>query len=70
MFADSADDLLALDVSSEETPETTLERALALLVEHGGLDVPTLVLSDLFGATPCNVAQRLTGCCRQGWWRE
>ena len=61
VFADSADDLLALDVPSEEAPEATLERALAMLVAHGGLDAPTLVLTDLFGATPCNVAQRLTG---------
>jgi PTS system ascorbate-specific IIA component len=60
VFADSADDLLALDVPSEEAPEATLERALAMLVAHGGLDAPTLVLTDLFGAT-CNVAQRLTG---------
>ncbi|RGE40768.1 PTS fructose transporter subunit IIA [Comamonas testosteroni] len=61
VFADSADDVLALDVPPSEAPEATLERALAMLVAHGGLDAPTLVLTDLFGATPCNVAQRLTG---------
>ncbi|MEX8192224.1 PTS sugar transporter subunit IIA [Comamonas guangdongensis] len=62
VFADSADDLLALDVPSHEAPEATLERALALLAAgQGGLEAPTLVLTDLFGATPCNVAQRLTG---------
>ena len=61
VFADSADDVLALDVPSAEAPEATLERALAMLVAHGGLEAPTLVLTDLFGATPCNVAQRLTG---------
>ena len=60
VFADSASDLLALDVFADEAPEAALERALALLVEQGGLEMPTLVLTDLFGATPCNVAQRLT----------
>lgn len=60
VFADSADDLLALDVPAQEPPEATLQRALELLAAHGGLTLPTLVLTDLFGATPCNVAQRLT----------
>ena len=59
VFADSADDLLALDVPAQEPPETTLARAQELLSAHGGLNLPTLVLTDLFGATPCNVAQRL-----------
>ncbi|WP_027016419.1 PTS sugar transporter subunit IIA [Comamonas composti] len=61
VFADSARDVLALDVPPDEAPELTLERALQLLQGQGGLDgdMPTLVLSDLFGATPCNVAQRL-----------
>ena len=31
-----------------------------MLAAHGGMEVSTLVLTDLFGATPCNVAQRLT----------
>ncbi|MDL5039245.1 PTS fructose transporter subunit IIA [Comamonas sp. Y6] len=60
VFADSADDVLALDVPASEAPEATLERAQALLAAHGGMEVSTLVLTDLFGATPCNVAQRLT----------
>ena len=60
VFADSADDVLALDVPAHEAPEVTLEHALALLTEKGGLDASTLVLTYLFGATPCNVAQRLT----------
>jgi PTS system ascorbate-specific IIA component len=60
VFGDSAEDVLALDVPAQEPPEATLMRAEQLLEEHGGLvEVPTLVLTDLFGATPCNVAQRL-----------
>lgn len=59
VFADSADDVLALDVPAQEAPEVTQQRARVLLEAHGGLSQPTLVLTDLFGATPCNVAQRL-----------
>ncbi|MDR0227055.1 MAG: PTS fructose transporter subunit IIA [Burkholderiaceae bacterium] len=60
VFADSAQDVLALDVPAHEPPEATLMRAEQLLQDNGGLkELPTLVLTDLFGATPCNVAQRL-----------
>ena len=60
VFADSAEDVLALDVPAQEPPEATLDRAMALLAAaHGGLENSTLILTDLFGATPCNVAQRL-----------
>lgn len=57
VFSDCADDLLAMDVPPDEPPEQTLSKARALLAQHG--QAPVLVLSDLFGATPCNVAQRL-----------
>ncbi len=56
VFADSAADVMALDVEADESPEATLARAQALLGES---DMPVLLLTDLFGATPCNVAQRL-----------
>ena len=57
VFADSADSLLALDVLPDADPHDTLTEARQLLADAP--DVPTLVLTDLFGATPCNVAQRL-----------
>ncbi len=56
VFADSAADVLALDVPADERPEASLARARALLGEGGE---PVLVLTDVLGATPCNVAQRL-----------
>lgn len=56
VFADSAADVLALDVLADESPEASLARARALLGEG---DEPVLVLTDVLGATPCNVAQRL-----------
>lgn len=57
VFPDCADDVLVLNVPPQEPPEQTLAAARALLA-HGG-DAPVLVLADVFGATPCNVAQRL-----------
>ena len=57
VFPDCADDLLALDVPPHEPPEQTLAAAQALLAPLGR--APMLVLTDVVGATPCNVAQRL-----------
>jgi len=58
---EGAADVLALDVGAQESPEASLQRAHALLATRGtcASQVPVLVLSDLPGATPCNVAQRL-----------
>ena len=57
VFPDCAGDLLALDVPPHEPPEQTLTHAQALLARQG--QAPVLVLTDMYGATPCNVAQRL-----------
>ncbi len=57
VFPDSSQALLALDVLPQALPEETLAQARGLLRQ---LDLPsTLVLTDVFGATPCNVAQKL-----------
>ncbi len=57
VFPDVGQGVLALDVPPNEAPETTRMRALQMLVE---LATPhTLVLTDVFGATPCNVAQKV-----------
>ena len=57
VFPDSATDVIAFDVQPNVPPEETLasaRQAMALL------DTPqTLVLTDVFGATPCNVAQNI-----------
>ena len=57
VFPDGADTVAAFDVQPNVPPEETLAGvtlALALL------NTPqTLVLTDLFGATPCNVAHKL-----------
>lgn len=47
----------AIDVLPQASPEELQARAVALLEADPGRD--TLILTDVFGATPCNVAQRV-----------
>ena len=57
VFPDGAAGVAAFDVQPNVPPEETLAgaaQALALLEAK-----QTLVLTDVFGATPCNVAQKL-----------
>lgn len=57
VFPDCASGVVALDVPPNEPPEQTLaaaQSAIAALATDS-----TLVLTDVFGATPCNVAQKL-----------
>jgi PTS system ascorbate-specific IIA component len=57
VFPDVADGIIALDVPPSEPTETTILNARAMLAQ---LQAPnTLVLTDVFGATPCNVAQKV-----------
>ncbi len=57
VYPDAGDGVVALDVPPSENPEITRAAAKALLSRF---DTPqTLVLTDVFGATPCNVAQKV-----------
>ena len=57
VFPEAEAVLLAIDVQPNVPPEETLEMARHAMQL---LDTPqTLVLCDVFGATPCNVAQKL-----------
>ena len=57
VFPDQAVGVAALDVQPNMPPEETLAQARIMLAQLG---IPqTLVLTDIFGATPCNVAQKL-----------
>jgi PTS system ascorbate-specific IIA component len=49
--------LRAVDVAPDMTPEDVLDRVAALLRATDGGE--TLVLTDVFGATPCNAAVRI-----------
>ena len=58
VFADAGSDVLALDVQADAAPEDSLTQAENLLAgcaDHDGV----LILADVLGATPCNVARRL-----------
>jgi mannose PTS system EIIA component len=57
VFPDAAACVQALDVPADEAPETTLQHARSAQAELG--TPSTLVLADVFGATPCNVASQL-----------
>lgn len=57
VYPDAGDDVVAIDVQPQAAPEETLATARRALTRGGA--VPTLVLTDVFGATPANVAQRL-----------
>lgn len=57
VFADVGDAVLALDVPAHEDPAVTRLRALDLQEQLETDKV--LVLCDVFGATPCNVAQKV-----------
>ena len=57
VFPDCAKGVAAMDVQPNVSPEETLSAARIVMAQ---LDTPqTLVLTDVFGATPCNVAQKM-----------
>jgi PTS system ascorbate-specific IIA component len=57
VYPEAAAGVLALDVLANESTDVTRLAALALLAQLGAPN--TLVLTDVFGATPCNVAQKV-----------
>ena len=60
VFPDCEQAIVALDVLPNVSPEETLAAARITLAQQ--LHTPrtqVLVLADVFGATPCNVAQKL-----------
>ena len=57
VFPDCASGVLALDVLPNDAPEVSLADARRAIDQLGCEEV--LLLSDVFGATPCNVAQQL-----------
>jgi PTS system mannose-specific IIA component len=57
VFTDHPEGIAALDVQPNTPPEETLAQARIMLSQLG--TTRALVLADVFGATPCNVAQKL-----------
>jgi mannose PTS system EIIA component len=56
-YPDCARALLALDVTPEMPPDVVEAQARQMLAQTASPQA--LILTDVFGATPCNVAQRL-----------
>lgn len=56
-FPDAAEAVAAVDIQAQAEPEASLAQAQHALAALPSDEV--LVLTDIFGATPCNVAQRL-----------
>ena len=57
VFPDCGPGVAALDVQPNMPPEETMGAARIALAQLGTPE--TLVLTDIFGATPCNIAQKL-----------
>ena len=57
VYADCGHPVLALDVPAAATAESVRTQARALMAADGASD--WLVLTDVFGATPCNAVQSL-----------
>ncbi len=57
VFPDSADTVTAVDVQPNVSPEETLAAARIAMAQLATPNI--LVLTDMFGGTPCNVAQKL-----------
>jgi PTS system mannose-specific IIA component len=57
VYPEAADHVVALDVPPNEFTDTTQDAVIALIAQLGTPQV--LLLADVFGATPCNVAQRI-----------
>jgi PTS system mannose-specific IIA component len=57
VYPDCAVDVIAIDVPPNAPPADTLAAARIALQQDG--DRATLVMTDVFGATPCNVALKL-----------
>jgi PTS system mannose-specific IIA component len=59
VFPDRVQRVLAQDVRADATPQESVAAARKVLAQFGG--DPVLVLTDMLGATPCNVARQLVG---------
>ncbi|MDM7457261.1 MAG: PTS fructose transporter subunit IIA [Tepidimonas sp.] len=57
VFPDAQQAVDALDVPPHQPPEETLAQARRIMAQHGANDI--LVLTDILGATPCNIATQL-----------
>ena len=57
VYPECAEEVIAIDVAPNASPEETLASARLALSQRN--EAGTMVLTDVFGATPANVAQKL-----------
>jgi PTS system ascorbate-specific IIA component len=57
VFAERANDVIAVDVRADAPLAQSVQEARGAAARFG--DVPLLLLTDVLGATPCNVARQL-----------
>ena len=62
VFPDDGGHIAALDIDSDQPLDQLVEAARSAMAALGAPQ--TLVVTDVFGATPCNVAQRLVDGAR------
>ena len=60
VFPERIDDVLAFDVPAEASAQDSLTAARQAMTAKFA-DAPVLLLTDVMGATPCNVARQLLG---------
>ncbi len=58
-FGDLPENVRIVGVLAQEMPEQITERAAAVLTQLQSAYQGVLLLTDIFGATPCNTAQKL-----------
>jgi mannose PTS system EIIA component len=66
VFPDRVADLVAVDVPPQWSAEQAEEALRSAIDQAGGEAREVLILADVFGATPCNAAQRVADGSR---WR-
>ena len=57
VFPDCGSNVIALDIPPSMPPQESVEQARVMLAQLGG---DALLLTDVFGATPSNIAKQLT----------
>ena len=60
-FTKVPDYLHVLGIHGNESPEDVLSRAIAITKEFDTDNI--LILTDIYGATPCNIARKLFNTC-------
>ena len=68
VFAERAEQVVAVDVQPDATVSHSLAQAQQAMAPLG--DVPLLLLTDVMGATPCNVARQVLEVGERGEKRE